>query len=111
MALENVELPGGFKLERGDKVALLLGAANHDPAVFAEPGRFDPARGSRNHVSFGGGIHFCIGAPLARLELRIALAALFRRLPDLRITAEPRYRDTWHFRGLERLDLAFTPPR
>ncbi|KAB0680939.1 cytochrome P450 [Aureimonas leprariae] len=109
VALENVELPGGLTVRRGEEVALLLGAANRDPAAYMEPDRFDPARSGPAPVSFGGGIHFCVGAPLARLELRIALRVLFERLPDLRIAAPPRYRDSWHFHGLERLDLAFEP--
>ncbi len=85
--------------------ALLLGAADHDPARFPEPRRFDPARTPNPHLSFGGGIHFCVGAPLARLELQVALTALFERLPGLALAAPPRWRDTYHFRGLERLDL------
>jgi cytochrome P450 len=109
VALEAVALPGGFTLERGEEVALLLGAANRDPAVYAEPDRFDPARAGPAPVSFGAGIHFCVGAPLARLELRVALTVLFRRLRNVRIAIPPRYRDAWHFRGLERLDLAFEP--
>jgi unspecific monooxygenase len=109
VAQEPVALRDGWQIERGDRVALLLGAANHDPAVFQHPDGFSPGRAAKPHVSFGGGIHFCIGAPLARLELAIALDALFERLADLSIAAAPHYRDSWHFRGLERLDLRFQP--
>lgn len=106
-ALQDVEYRG-VQLRTGDRVGLMLGAANHDPAVFAQPGRFDPARANAGqHVSFGGGIHFCIGAPLARLELQLALPILFQRLPALRFSSAPRYRDSYHFRGLERLPLQF----
>ena len=89
----------------GETVGLLLGAANRDPRRFTEPDRFDPGRGRIDHVSFGGGIHFCVGAPLARMELRIALQTLFRRHPNLRLTAEPVVADTFHFHGLERLTV------
>lgn len=106
IALEDVELSGGTLLRRGEAVALLLGAANRDPRRFADPDRFDPARETGGHVSFGAGIHFCVGAPLARLELAVALERLFQRLPEMRIAAPPRYRDSWHFRGLERLEIA-----
>jgi cytochrome P450 len=106
IALEDVELSGGTRLRRGEAVALLLGAGNRDPRRFADPDRFDPTREAGGHVSFGAGIHFCVGAPLARLELAVALERLFRRLPDMRIAAPPRYRDSWHFRGLERLEIA-----
>lgn len=109
VALEGVELGDGLRLERGEEVALLLGAANRDPAVFAAPDRFDPARAGPAHVSFGGGVHFCLGAPLARLELGIALCTLFARLPDLVLAEPPRYHDSYHFHGLERLALRFTP--
>ena len=109
VAQEPVTLRDGWDLRRGDRVALLLGAANHDPAVFERPEVFLPGRAAKPHLSFGGGIHFCIGAPLARLELAIALDAFFRRLPDLSIAAAPLYRDSWHFRGLDRLDLRFKP--
>jgi cytochrome P450 len=101
-ALDEVEV-FGHRFARGDKVGLLLGAANRDPAVWAEPGRFDPERGGEGHVSFGAGIHFCVGAPLARLEMQVALPDLFRRLPGLRLAAPPVWADRYHFRGLEAL--------
>lgn len=103
-ALEDVEY-NGLRLSKGETVGLLLGAANRDPARFPEPDRFDPARAPNPHVSFGAGIHFCVGAPLARLELNVALPILFQRLPGLRLAEKPRYRDAYHFHGLERLDL------
>lgn len=98
--LEDVEY-AGIALRRGERIGLLLAAANRDPARFPDPDRFDPGRAPGPHVSFGAGIHFCLGAPLARLELRTALRTLFERLPDLRAATPLRYRDTWHFRGLE----------
>ena len=87
----------------GDTIGLLLGAANRDPRRFPEPDRFDPTRDRIDHVAFGGGIHFCVGAPLARMELRIALQTLFHRFPNLRLAAEPVVADTFHFHGLEQL--------
>ncbi len=96
----------GHDFRRGDRVACLLGAANRDPAAYPDPARFDPARKGPVNTSFGAGIHFCVGAPLARLELRIALAALIRRCPDLRIAAPPRFADVYHFHGLGRLMVA-----
>lgn len=93
----------GTRLRRGDQVALLLAAANRDPNRWDDPNRFDPARVIRTNTSFGGGLHFCVGAPLARLELRIALTVLLQRCPGLRITAPPVYADSYHFHGLERL--------
>ncbi|BDA84101.1 cytochrome P450 [Aureimonas sp. SA4125] len=106
IALEEVELSGGTRLRRGEPVALLLAAGNRDPRRFADPDRFDPERSAFGHVSFDAGIHFCIGAPLARLEMAVALERLFGRLPQIRIATPPRYGDTWHFHGLTRLDLA-----
>ncbi|MGE3831968.1 MAG: cytochrome P450 [Parvibaculaceae bacterium] len=105
-ALSDLEY-GGIRLKKGETVGLLLGAANRDPARFAEPDRFDAARSPNQHVSFGAGIHFCVGAPLARLEMNIALPILFDRLPALRFAAPPRYRDAYHFHGLEALELAW----
>lgn len=101
-AYETIEL-GGHTLTRGDEIALVLGAANRDAAVWADPDRFDPARPVQVNSSFGGGLHFCVGAPLARLEMQIALRVLFERCPDLSLHEPPRYADTYHFHGLERL--------
>jgi cytochrome P450 len=103
-ALEPLDL-GGISLAVGDEVGLLLGAANRDPLRFAEPDRLWPERPKLAHASFGAGIHFCLGAPLARLELALALPILFSRLPGLRLAAPPRYRDSYHFHGLEALHL------
>ena len=105
-ALEPVEI-AGVRLNKGEKIGLLLGAANRDPARYAEPLKFDPGRPILPHVSFGAGIHFCIGAPLARLEMQVALPILFSRLPGLRLAAAPRYRNSWHFHGLEALSVAW----
>ena len=66
-----------------------------------------PSAPTAQNVSFGAGIHFCIGAPLARIELQVALSTLFRRLPGLQLAAEPRYNDVYHFHGLERLDVSW----
>ena len=101
-ALEPVEI-GGAQMKVGDQIGLLLGAANRDPARYPDPDRFDPARDASGHTSFGAGIHFCLGAPLARLELEVALPLLFRRLPRLALAEPPRYRDSYHFHGLEGL--------
>lgn len=105
-ALEDVEIDG-IPFRRGDKVSLILAAANLDPGKFTDPLVFKPDRQEAPNLSFGAGIHFCIGAPLARLELNTALPILFRRLPGLRITETPRVKDVYHFHGLERLDLAW----
>jgi len=105
-ALEDAEFTG-IKLRQGDEIGLLLGAANRDPTRFPEPDHFDPRRDPCPHVSFGAGIHFCVGAPLARLEMQIALPILFERLPRLALASPPRYRDSYHFHGLERLDVTF----
>ena len=93
----------GIPLRKGDVIGLMLGAANRDPRRFADANRFDPFRTDGANVSFGAGIHFCIGAPLARIELQVAFAELFRRLPRLRIAQPPRYANGYHFHGLEAL--------
>ena len=96
----------GQRFQRGDRVALLLAAANRDPAQWDTPDRFDPHRAIKPNASFGAGLHFCVGAPLARLELQIALPILFDRLPGLTLTQTPLYKDVYHFHGLDRLMLA-----
>ena len=93
----------GISLRKGDVIGLMLGAANRDPARFAHADRFDPFRTDGANVSFGAGIHFCIGAPLARIELQEAMGVLFERLPKLRIVETPRYGNVYHFHGLEQL--------
>ncbi|WP_128516798.1 cytochrome P450 [Tabrizicola thermarum] len=98
-AYEEVEVMG-HTFRRGDQVGLLLAAANRDPGQWDQPDRFIPTRPAKPHVSFGAGLHFCVGAPLARLELQIALPILFRRHPNLTLVASPAYADVYHFHGL-----------
>ena len=93
----------GHSFKRGDQVALLLASANRDPTQWAGAHRFDPTRAATQNTSFGGGLHFCVGAPLARLELQIALPILWDRCPNLRLADKPVYANTYHFHGLERL--------
>ncbi|MFZ1395464.1 MAG: cytochrome P450 [Candidatus Promineifilaceae bacterium] len=101
-ALEDVTYKG-HQFPFGTKIALLLGAANRDPAAFAQPDQLNLTRPSNPHVSFGGGIHYCIGAPLARLELQTALPILLQRLPNLSLLQEPTFKNSYHFHGLESL--------
>ena len=105
-ALEDLEY-AGIRLKKGESVGLMLGAANRDPARFPEPDRFVADREPNPQVAFGAGIHFCIGAPLARLELQVAIPLLFKRLPKLALAETPRYRNAYHFHGLESLRATF----
>ena len=99
---------GGFEVKPGERVLCLLGSANRDPAVFERPDVMDVTRKDSRMLSFGGGIHHCIGQQLARLEGRIAFATLAKRLPQLRITTpEPTWRPGFLFRGLTELRCAF----
>ncbi len=104
-AYEEIEL-FGHTFQRGDEVGLLLGSAGHDATVNDTPEEFDPARAAATHLAFGAGLHFCVGAPLARMELQIALPILFERCPGLHLTEAPRYADIYHFHGLDRLMVA-----
>ncbi|MXU66159.1 cytochrome P450 [Oceanomicrobium pacificus] len=104
IALGDIEVEG-HRFARGDRVGLLLGAANRDPARWTDPAQFEPSRHATGQLAFGAGLHFCIGAPLARLELATALPILFARCPDLRLAAPPTYADSWHFHGLTALTV------
>ena len=106
-ALQGVQLDEGVHLQKGQSIGLILAGANLDPLQFTEPLRFMPQRKQGANLSFGAGIHFCIGAPLARLELQIALPILFARLPGLRLAQQPVVKDVYHFHGLERLELVW----
>ena len=95
-----VDVPvGDVVVQRGQKIAALLGAANRDPAVFEDPNSFHPDRAPNPHLAFGAGVHFCLGAPLARMELAESLGYLLRELPMLRLVADPVSRGTFVLRG------------
>lgn len=96
----------GVPVPKGDTMMLLVAAAHRDPAVFANPDSFDPDRGSFRHIGFGLGPHFCLGAPLARLEATVALSAAARRFPSARLAADPVYKPHITLRGMARLDVA-----
>lgn len=103
---------GGVAVATGDPVLVVLAAADRDPARFADPDRLDLARSDNQHLGYGHGIHYCLGAPLARLEGRTALATLLTRLPDVRLAADPsdlRWRGGLIMRGLRTLPVQFTP--
>ncbi|MBS8227428.1 cytochrome P450 [Vannielia litorea] len=91
------------QIERGQRISCLLAAANRDPDAYPNPDTFNPTRRGPSNMAFGAGLHFCVGAPLARLELQIALPALFSACPQLAITEPPRYAPVYHFHGLEKL--------
>jgi len=105
-ALEDMEV-SGHEFKTGDTIGLLLAAANRDPSRFENPDNFDPDRTEVGNLSFGGGLHFCVGAPLARMEMSIALPVLFERLPNLRLSDPTVYADRYHFHGLEALQVSF----
>ncbi len=104
-ATEPVEV-GGITVAAGERIAVLLGSANRDPAVFEEPDEFRVARAHNPHVAFGVGVHFCLGAPLARMELTESLPALFEAVPGLRLAGEPESRGTFVLRGYHRVLVA-----
>ena len=103
-ALEDVEI-GGVMIEKGEGIMCLLGAANRDPDVFPDPDKLDVTRPNVRPLSFGGGIHFCLGAQLARIEAEIALNSLLARLPKLKLETleDPAWRPTFVLRGLTSL--------
>ena len=85
---------------------MLFGSAQRDPRRFDDPDRFDAGRGDSGHIGFGAGIHFCVGAPLARVELEISLAGMVTRFPHLGLVEEPVYQPTFVIRGLTGLHVA-----
>jgi cytochrome P450 len=108
VAPEEMEL-GGQTIERGEVLNLLLGSGNHDPEAFADPDRLDITRANNRHLAFGTGMHYCLGAPLARLEGQVAIETLLRRFPRLRLSDDPAQAPEWRemisFRGLRSLWL------
>jgi len=110
IAVEDVELRGR-QIRRGARVFLNLSAANRDPEQFADPEDLDVRRPDNRHIAFGHAIHFCVGAPLARLEARLAIPAVLRRLPELRLDTDAlRWSDSYVLRGVEALPLSFAAP-
>jgi cytochrome P450 len=110
-AMAEVEI-AGRAVPAGTRVTLLLGAANRDPGVFPDPARFDITRANaRDHLAFSAGIHYCVGAGLARLEAGIALRTLADRFPDLRVTGVPVRRELQTLRGFEHLPVTLRPGR
>ena len=100
----------GTEVRAGQKVACLMGSANRDELVFSDAGTLDVGREPNPHVGFGMGLHFCLGAPLARLELEITFRRLLERWPDLRLAAPAPRRPTWVLRGFDRLDVHLEEP-
>jgi len=107
MAKTDLEIQG-TKIQKGDWLYLVVGAANRDPAQFPEPDRFDVTRIENKHIAFGAGAHFCLGAPLARLEAQIAVRALRDHFPTLRVGEDTiEYRNNFNLRGLKSLPVIF----
>ena len=107
VATEDVEI-GGRKISKGEVVSVLIGAANRDPAKFPDPDRFDIARADGEHLAFSHGMHFCLGASLARLQAQIAVGAIVRRMPRIRLAAgQLKWKTMGRFRGLESLPVEF----
>lgn len=100
--LEPIELHG-VRIPEGAELGLLFGSANRDPAVFDEPDELDLRRDPNPHLTFGAGIHFCLGAPLGRQELQVSFATLMDRFPNLELVEEPRWKPNYIIRGLEGL--------
>jgi len=100
--LEDSEICG-VQVPKGAELGLMFGSSNRDPDVFADPDRLDLGRDPNPHISFGAGIHFCLGAPLARLEMLVAFETILRRMPDLQLLEEPEWKPTYIIRGLKSL--------
>jgi pimeloyl-[acyl-carrier protein] synthase len=105
LLMDDIEVDGRT-LPTGSEVVGLLGAANRDPDQFPDPDRLDLGRAENRHIAFGSGIHFCLGAALARVEGQVALGHLVHRFPDMRLAGEPVWRDTVTLRGLRSLPVS-----
>lgn len=103
-ATDDAEI-GGITVKKGQKIVSLLGSANRDPEIFPNSDRMDISRSPNPHIGFGAGIHFCIGAPLARLEMSVSLPALIKRFPQLNLHHEPVRRPTFSLRGYEKVEV------
>jgi hypothetical protein len=112
MASEPVDF-NGTVVNPGVQIIALLGAANRDPAEFPDPDRMDVTRERSKPLSFGGGIHFCIGAQLARIEAEVVFSTLLRRLPNITLPERdtPKWRESFTLRGLTTLPATWTPTR
>jgi cytochrome P450 len=97
-AMADTEI-NGVTVKKGQKIAALLGAANRDEKIFDNPDQINFARNPNSHIAFGGGIHFCLGAPLARLEMNHSIPALFERFPNIQLTKTPEHRSSFVLRG------------
>ena len=97
---------GGVKIEKGQKIAALIGSANRDATVFENPDEMDLTRDPNPHIGFGAGIHFCLGAPLARLEMSVSLPALWEKYPTMALASEPIRRPTFVLRGYESVAIS-----
>lgn len=106
-AQTDMDIGHGVQLKQDEQVALLLASANRDPTRFKHADQFDPTRGDGATLALGAGTHFCVGAYLSKLELRIALQVLFERLPDLFLLSPTRYKNSYHFHGLNKLDVSW----
>ena len=107
MSMADVEI-GGKKIAKDSVVVAAIGAANRDPAIFADPERLDVARKDNRHIAFGFGIHFCLGASLARIEGQVAIGTLLRRIPALKLVSDtPEWRESSVLRGLKTLPVTF----
>jgi cytochrome P450 len=107
-ATNDVEVSGQL-IRTGEKIACLMGSANRDAAVFADADTFDVGRDPNPHVGFGMGLHFCLGAPLARLELQISIKTLLDRFPSLELAGQAPRRPTWVLRGYDKIDVKAAP--
>ncbi len=106
IATQELEI-GGRRFQPGEQVVVLLAAANRDPERFDDPDRLDVGRADNHHLTFSHGIHYCLGASLARVEGQVAIGSLVRRFPDMQlVTDEPKYRDHFVLRGLRELRVA-----